>query len=133
MNENRAVTQIITTPIPPLKMDDTHSQEGAELIFHGRVRDQEKGRKISALFYEHYSGMAEQELQALAEEILRDFPISSIECIHRVGEIPVGEISMRVVIWSTHRAEGLAAMDQFISRLKKQVPIWKQPVFSAGS
>jgi len=102
------------------------------LIFHGSVRDTEHGASIIALEYEHYSGMAETELKTLAEHTAERFPISHLECIHRVGRIPVGEISLRVVIWSEHRVEGIHAMTWFISQLKKDVPIWKNAVMTDG-
>ena len=113
--------------------DNSHTNDGAELVFHGRVRDSENGQQIQALFYEHYENMAEQELQKLAEKTTQLFNINDLYCIHRIGKIPVGEISMRVCIWSGHRKEGLAAMDWFITELKKHVPIWKAGILPDGT
>ena len=125
-------THIIEGPLPPVSADDAEGDTGAELIFHGRVRDEEGDRRIVALEYEAYAGMAETELQAVGEEAARKFPIRDLICHHRIGAVPVGELSMRVTIRSTHRAEGLEAMAYFISALKKRVPIWKWGVTAEG-
>ncbi|ACF13818.1 molybdopterin biosynthesis MoaE protein [Chloroherpeton thalassium ATCC 35110] len=120
--------QVTTEKIPPLQNDDSHTADGAELIFHGRVREEEDGKKLSGIFYEHYEEMAENELQKLAEKTVQKFPISGLSCVHRVGFVQNGEASLRVVIWSKHRAESLEAMAWFISELKTHVPIWKKAV-----
>jgi len=125
-------TEIINHPLPPLPADDSRSDDGAEVVFHGRVRAEESGQAIAALDYEHYAGMAEKELQALAEEAVDRFGVHDLFCQHRVGRIPVGEIALRVVFWSRHRAEAFQALDWFILELKKRVPIWKWGVTADG-
>jgi len=126
-------TSISNTVILALLSDETHTNDGGELQFYGRVRDMENGQPIVALDYEYYEGMAEKELQKLGEETMSSFAISQLDCIHRVGKIPVGEASLRVVIWSKHRVEALDAMTWFISQMKKDVPIWKNAVLEDGS
>jgi len=118
--------EITTEKISPLQNDDSYTADGAELIFHGRVREEEAGKKLSGIFYEHYEVMAEKELQKLAERTIQKFPLSHISCVHRVGFVPNGEASLRVVIRSKHRTESLEAMAWFISELKIHVPIWKK-------
>ncbi len=126
-------TRIIKNKIPALPSDESHINDGAELQFYGRVREMENGQPIVALDYEYYEGMAEKELQKLGEETMSRFAINQLDCIHRVGKIPVGEASLRVVIWSKHRVEALDAMTWFISQMKKDVPIWKNAVLEDGS
>ena len=124
--------RITSQSVPALSEDNGHREEGSEIIFHGRVRDSEGGQKISALEYEYYAGMAENVMNALAKEVVEKYNLHSLKCIHRVGVVPVGEISVRIIIWSGHRREGLAAMDWFISRLKEDVPIWKWGIPESG-
>jgi len=107
-------------------------EAGAHLVFYGRVRAEEEGRPITALDYEHYAGMAQRELQALAEETGRRFPLLAFECVHRVGRVAVGEASMRVVILARHRGESLEALAWFVRELKTRVPIWKWGVTADG-
>ncbi len=124
--------EITSDPISDLQPDDAHTAEGSEIIFHGRVRNLEDNTEISALEYEYYPGMAEKKLNQLAQKAIQKFGITSLFCTHRIGVVPVGEISVRIVIWSGHRTEGLQAMDWFIVELKKDVPIWKWGVLKNG-
>ena len=127
-------TRIIDGPLPPL--DDAvvsgDGESGAELIFHGRVRATEDGRPIVALDYEAYGGMAEKELQAVAEETAAKFPLHVLHCLHRIGQVPVGDASLRVTIRAAHRAEAIQALAHFIDQLKDRVPIWKWGVTAEG-
>jgi molybdopterin synthase catalytic subunit len=111
----------ISTEFPP----DSEHDVGAELIFHGRVRGCEEGKPIKGIFYEHYEGMATKELEKLNQATKEKFPVEAIHCIHRVGFVPNGEVSLRLIIWSRHRKEGLDAMAWYISTMKKEIPIWK--------
>ena len=126
------IVEIVNGPIKFFQTDDNHQQDGAELIFNGRVRDTELGENITALEYEQYEGMAETELTQLAEETVGKFPIHDLFCKHRIGKINVSETSLHVVIWSKHRKEGLEAMTWFITELKKRVPIWKWAIMEDG-
>jgi molybdopterin synthase catalytic subunit len=85
-----------------------------------------------ALGYEAYRGMAEKELQALAEETRTRFGLLDLVCWHRLGDVPIGEPSLRVVIRSRHRQEGITALDWFVVELKARVPIWKWGVTLEG-
>ena len=126
------ISEIVQGRIVPFPTDDSHRDEGAELVFNGRVRGTEHGKLILALEYEHYSGMAEKELNDLALETAEKFPLRDVFCRHRVGRINIGETSLHVAIWSKHRKEGLEAMTYFITELKKRVPIWKWAVLMDG-
>ena len=57
----------------------------------------------------------------------KKFSINELDCIHRIGKIPVGEAALRVTIWSKHRTEALDAMAWFISQLKKECQYGKMP------
>ena len=126
------ISEIVQGRIVPFPTDDSRRDEGAELVFNGRVRGTEHGKLILALEYEHYSGMAEKELNDLAIETAEKFPLRDVFCRHRVGRINIGETSLHVAIWSKHRKEGLEAMTYFITELKKRVPIWKWAILQDG-
>ena len=117
--------EIVDSSIIPFESDDNQKEKGAELIFNGRVRETEHGKKITMLEYEQYEDMAEKELINIARETQNKFPIQDLLCRHRIGKVKVGETSLHVSIWSKHRKEGLEAMSFFIIELKKRVPIWK--------
>jgi len=127
------IVEIVSGPITPFPSEDDHQQDGAELVFNGRVRATEHGENIMALEYEQYDGMAETELIQLANETCKKFPIHDLFCKHRIGKVSVGETSLHVVIWSKHRKEGLEAMIWFIIELKKRIPIWKWAILEDGT
>ena len=124
--------EIVDSSIIPFESDDNQKEKGAELIFNGRVRETEHGKKIKVLEYEQYEDMAEKELINIARETQNKFPIKDLLCRHRIGEVKVGETSLHVSIWSKHRKEGLEAMSFFIIELKKRVPIWKWVILENG-
>ena len=125
--------QIVNEPIKYFEFDENRVEDGSELLFNGRVRFKENNIVIEGLEYEQYEGMAELELGKIAQLTCEKFPINELYCKHRVGRIGVGEISLHVVIFSKHRKEGLAAMNWFISELKKLVPIWKWAIMTDNS
>ena len=125
--------KIVNGPIEFFPSDNDRQKDGAELIFNGRVREMERGEKITYLEYEQYDGMAEAELKQLAGETAQRFPINDLFCKHRIGKVNVGETSLHVVIWSKHRQEGIDAMSWFIAELKKRIPIWKWAILEDGS
>lgn len=124
--------EITNKKIEHFKGSKSHKNIGTELIFNGRVRNLENGKKIVALEYEEYKQMAKSELLNLAKRTITKFKISDLFCTHRVGKIKVGEISIQVIIWSKHRQAGINGLAWFISELKKSVPIWKWGIFKGG-
>ncbi|GJQ29641.1 MAG: molybdopterin converting factor [Phycisphaerae bacterium] len=109
---------------------------GAVLRFEGIVRRGERSeahggeeRDLLALDYQTYDPMAERELHSLAGKIADQHGLSSLVTLHSRGRVAVGEVSFVLIVESPHRAEALAAMSQFIDRLKQDVPIWKKPVW----
>ena len=104
---------------------------GAVVVFDGVVREMEDGKRLAGLTYEAYEPMASRELLRLAEDVAAKHDLIGLACRHSRGFVGVGECSMRVVVRSAHRTAALVAMGEFIDRLKKDVPIWKSPVWAA--
>lgn len=98
---------------------------GAVIVFEGLVRPTENDATIAGLFYEVYEPMAIQLLDNLALEMFRKFDLIAVHVEHSKGFVPVYACSFRLLVASAHRAAGLAAMDEFIIRMKQEVPIWK--------
>jgi len=101
---------------------------GAVVCFEGIVRPTEEGRAIRGLCYEAYEPMARDMLVAIGEEAVRRHDLVGLCVEHSKGLVRVGECSLRVQIAARHRQEALAAMGEFIDRLKIDVPIWKTAV-----
>ena len=101
---------------------------GAVVCFEGLVRPTENGRPIRGLCYEAYEPMARDLLMSIAEELVRRHDLVALCAEHSKGLVLVGECSFRLRIAGRHRQEALAAMGEFIDRLKRDVPIWKAAV-----
>jgi molybdopterin synthase catalytic subunit len=102
---------------------------GAVVVFDGVVRPLEDGRTLEALDYQAYRPMADRQLERLAAAAASRHGLIACLAWHSVGRVAVGETSFRLVVASAHRREALAAMDWFIDAMKKDVPIWKRPVW----
>lgn len=98
---------------------------GAVVVFEGVVRAQEGDQEIEALLYEAYEPMAQKMLEAIGQELLASRGLLSLDVEHSRGRVAVGECSFRLAIAARHRKEALAATDEFIDRMKRDVPIWK--------
>ena len=99
---------------------------GALVSFSGICRADEKGEEISALFLEHYPGMAEQEISAHVEEAKRRWPLLSARVVHRVGRIEPGETIVFVATASAHREAAFQAAEFIMDYLKSSAPFWKR-------
>ncbi len=99
---------------------------GAWFVFEGIVRPTEDGEDIAGLEYEAYRPMAEQQLEAIGVELVQKHGLMTMDIEHSVGMVANFECSFRLIIESEHRKEGILAMDEFIDRLKQDVPIWKR-------
>ena len=107
---------------------------GAVVTFDGVVRPGEprpgggKG-ELSALLYESYEPMTTRELTALAAAVAAETGAAALDVEHSIGRVPVGRCSFRLRVAAAHRAEALACCTAFIDRMKRDVPLWKIPVW----
>jgi molybdopterin synthase catalytic subunit len=118
---------IILTPKPILRppLISESREVGAVLEFDGIVREKENGLPIKGLHYEAYEPMAEKVMRAIFEEIAVEHPCESVEFIHRLGWVPVGESSLYIRVQSKHRAPTFGFLQECIDRMKRDAPIWK--------
>jgi molybdopterin synthase catalytic subunit len=100
---------------------------GAVVEFLGVVRAEESGAEIYGIEYEVFQAMAEHQLRVIAEAVHREFQLERVIVHHRVGFVAKGEPSVRVIVYAGHRLEAFAGCATMIDRLKKTVPIWKEP------
>lgn len=106
---------------------------GAVATFCGQVRGRENDREIVALFLEHYPGMTEKSLRAIADEAANRWPLLGICIIHRIGELKPGEQIVFVGVASAHRQAAFAACEFLMDYLKTRAPFWKKCLLADGS
>jgi len=107
----------------------TSVTHGADLRFHGVVRDLENGRGISGIEYSSYPGMAEAELEKIGAAMGEEYPEHLAMVHHCVGFVAVGEASILIRVQTKHSAAAFEICQEYLRRIKETVPIWKKPVF----
>jgi MoaE-MoaD fusion protein len=113
--------------------DIKHPSDGAVAVFEGIVRNQSRGRRTLYLDYEAYEEMALKQMEALAQQAIKDFKIRDVKLIHRLGRLEIGETSVLIVVASEHRGPAFDAGRWLIDTLKCTVPIWKKEYFEDGA
>jgi MoaE-MoaD fusion protein len=106
--------------------------DGAIVTFSGVTRDHNEGAEVLLLSYETYTEMAQRVMCGIFEEAVKRFPITRARVVHRLGDVPVGEASVVVVVASPHRGPAFDACQFLMDRLKNEVPIWKREKLKDG-
>jgi molybdopterin synthase catalytic subunit len=107
---------------------------GAVVLFSGTARDHAGDRTaVHRLEYEAYEEQVIPRLRAVADEARTRWPVlGRVVLLHRVGEVPIGESAVAVVVSSPHRPEAFAAARFCIDAIKGSVPIWKRESWDGG-
>lgn len=92
---------------------------GALLTFTGLVRDH-------PLSLEHYPGMTERQLRAVADEACTRWPILGGTVVHRYGDLAPGDPIVLVAVAAAHRAAAFDAASFLMDWLKTRAPFWKR-------
>lgn len=96
---------------------------GGVATFTGLVRADDG---VTALELEHYPGMTEQALIALAEAATERWSLLGVTMVHRVGVMEPGDRIVFIGTVAQHRREALDACAWLIDRLKTDAPFWKR-------
>jgi molybdopterin synthase catalytic subunit len=116
--------------VPEAHMADSRDPGcGALATFTGTIRSHNKGRNVTKMYYDCYREMAERELTRLVDEIKGTLPVKSVRVVHRIGDVPVGEISLFVAVSSMHREAAFEACRRTVDGIKHRIPIWKKEYY----
>jgi MoaE-MoaD fusion protein len=114
-------------------VEEVVSEEaGAIATFVGTTRIHSRGRTVTQLEYEAYEGMAEREMETIADELKTRYELCEVAVHHRIGRVGIGERSVVIAVSAPHRADALAACKDAIDTLKERVPLWKKEVYEGG-
>ena len=105
---------------------------GGFVSFEGWVRDHNEGQDVTRLEYEAFQELAVKEGERILGEALERFPIKHALCIHRVGELGLGDMAVWVGVSSAHRGEAFDACRFIIDEVKHRLPIWKKEHYRSG-
>jgi molybdopterin synthase catalytic subunit len=100
--------------------------------FIGTVR-RDPAAQLVSLTLEHYPGMTERAMQAVAAQAHARFPLLGCTLIHRVGRLLPGDNIVLVATASAHRQAALDATAFLIDWLKTAAPFWKKESFADGT
>ena len=127
--------ELTTDPLNPEKITAQVRRDtnGAVVTFLGATRNNFQGKQVITLEYEAYEEMALKKLGEVREELQAQFDLEDIAISHRIGTVPIGEISLVVAVASPHRKEAFQACQAAVDRIKEIVPIWKKEVYDEGS
>ncbi|MGH8705885.1 MAG: molybdopterin synthase catalytic subunit MoaE [Burkholderiales bacterium] len=106
---------------------------GAVAAFVGLVRDVNEGARVAAMTLEHYPGMTEKALAAIAEEAQRRWQVLDCTIVHRYGELKPTDQIVLVVVASSHRGDAFAACEFLMDYLKTRAPFWKKETTPEGA
>jgi molybdopterin converting factor subunit 1 len=90
------------------------------------------GRSVESLTYEAHEAMALDVLSTIADEIEARFGVTGLAIVHRLGDVPLGEVSIAVVAVAPHRGVAFEAARYAIDETKARTPIWKAERFADG-
>ncbi len=97
---------------------------GAIVTFTGTVRD--VGGSLASMTLEHYPGMTERELENIASEAEKRWPLMGCRVIHRFGTLKPADNIVLVITLSAHRQAAFEAADFLMDFLKSRAPFWKK-------
>jgi molybdopterin synthase catalytic subunit len=102
---------------------------GAVASFTGHVRGD---GGLVALEIEHWEGVTERALEALASEARARWPLGALRVVHRHGRLRPGEPIVMVLAASPHRDAAFEAARFLMDALKSRAPFWKKEVRAEG-
>ena len=108
---------------------DGREDVGGLGCFVGVVR----GGDIVAMTLEHYPGMTERALAAIAAEAEARWHLLGCTVVHRHGRLLPGDPIVLVLATSRHRQAALDATAFLIDWLKTRAPFWKHEERTDGA
>jgi adenylyltransferase/sulfurtransferase len=105
---------------------------GGYASFEGWVRNHNEGFAVRHLEYEAFEPLAIKEGECIVAEAIKRFGVEHAACVHRIGNLAIGEMAVWVGVSARHRAEAFAACRYIIDEVKHRVPIWKKEHYENG-
>jgi molybdopterin synthase catalytic subunit len=105
---------------------------GGYAAFEGWVRDVNDGERVRRLEYEAFEALAVREGERIVAEAITQFGARHAACVHRVGDLGIGELAVWVGVSAPHRDEAFRACRYIIDEVKHRLPIWKKEHYVSG-
>lgn len=118
--------------VAALRSELADERSGGIVVFEGVVRDHNEGRAVRGLAYQAYATLASSEGDAIVAEASARHDVTTLVCVHRVGELVIGDVAVFVGASAAHRAAAFDAVRYVIDEVKRRVPIWKKERYADG-
>jgi adenylyltransferase/sulfurtransferase len=105
---------------------------GGYTSFEGWVRNHNEGLPVKHLEYEAFEPLAIKEGERIIAEAIQRFGIEHAACVHRIGDLAIGEMAVWVGVTARHRHEAFVGCRYIIDEIKHRVPIWKKEHYENG-
>ncbi len=115
-----------------LRDELANPESGGYTSFEGWVRNHNEGHKVRRLEYEAFEPLAVKEGERIVAEAIKRFGIERAACVHRVGDLGIGDMAVWVGASARHRDEAFRACRYIIDEVKHRVPIWKKEHYVNG-
>lgn len=113
-------------------LTEHNSEDGAAVMFVGRVRDFNQNQAVSNLTLEHYPAMTSKVLADISQQARQDWDINRIRIIHRIGKLELSDQIVFVGVTSPHRQDAFQAAQFLMDHLKTKAPFWKKETTALG-
>ena len=111
----------------------TSEKNGAESIFIGKVREENDGKKVTAVTYDAHDQAVLKSFQLICQRAKNKFDKNAkIFLEHAKGYLSVGEISILIGVGAGHRDESFKICRYILEEVKHQSPIWKKEHYIDG-
>jgi len=125
---------LATEPVDVATLRDAlrHAGAGGFCAFEGWVRNNNEGRDVSGLAYEAYAELAISEGERVVDEAVTRYGVLAAHCVHRVGDLKIGDLAVWIGVSAAHRDEAFRACRYIIDQIKHRLPIWKKEHYIEG-
>ena len=106
---------------------------GGYASFEGLVRNHNEGQQVKHLEYETFEPLAVKEGERIIAEAIAKYGVERAACVHRVGDLAIGEMAVWVGVSARHRGEAFLACRYIIDEVKHRIPIWKKEHYVSGN
>ncbi|MBO4522314.1 MAG: molybdenum cofactor biosynthesis protein MoaE [Methanomicrobium sp.] len=123
--------RIIKEDVDIAKLIEESKKEsmGAIVVFDGIVRND----GIDKIELSAYIEGATKEIEEIVADAEKKFNLLSVEVIHRIGVLDVGDNILVIVIGAGHRKEAFGGCEYILEEIKTRAPIWKKEHLKDGS
>jgi molybdopterin synthase catalytic subunit len=116
-----------------LERELSRSENGAQLVFSGVVRDNNHGRRVVAVTYDAHARLAEETFREIGEEARARWGEElAVAILHRSGRVVVGEACLVIAVGSPHREAAFEASRWVLDEFKARSPVRKQEHYADG-